>query len=329
MSTPPNPKHERELRKGVETWNTWRRLHPEEQPRLRDVDLRRNVLAQINLRGADLYRANLWKANLDNTDLRDADLSSATLNGASMRNADLRGANLRFARMVNANVSGAKVSGCKVYGCSIWNLRGRPSEQLDVVVTPVDEPEVLVDDFQAAQFVYLLLNNQNIRDIIETIGHKGVLILGRFTPERKPVLDALRGGLRAAGFLPMMFDFERPTQRDFTETVKTLAGLSVFIIADITNPRSSPLELQATMPDYMIPFVPIIAEGEEPFTMFGDLKRKYGEWVLDLLAYDSVDTLMQVLLPAIIQPALQRSEELVRKKAEGIRFRHASDYLIK
>jgi hypothetical protein len=32
--------------------------------------------------------------------------------------------------------------------------------------------------------------------------------------------------------------------------------LSRFIIADITNPRSSPLELQATMPDYMIPFVP-------------------------------------------------------------------------
>src|SRR6516165_5760466 len=39
----------------------------------------------------------------------------------------------------------------------------------------------------------------------------------------------------------MMFDFDRPTQRDFTETIKVLAGLSPFIIADITNRASSPL----------------------------------------------------------------------------------------
>ena len=37
-----------------------------------------------------------------------------------------------------------------------------------------------------------------------------------------------------------------------------LAGLSRFVIADITNPRSAPLELQATVPEYMITFVPII-----------------------------------------------------------------------
>jgi len=46
----------------------------------------------------------------------------------------------------------------------------------------------------------------------------------------------------------MMFDFERSKERDFTETIRILAGLSRFIIADITNPKSSPLELQVTMP---------------------------------------------------------------------------------
>ena len=188
MSTPPNPEHVLKLKKGVETWNSWRTLHPEEQPRLRGVNLRHKVLAQINLRGADLYTASFWKANLDNADLRDADLSSATLNGVSLRNADLRGANLRFARMVGADVSDAKFSGCHVYGCSIWNLHGQAREQFDVVVTPPSEPQVLVDDLQVAQFIYLLLNNKNIRDVIETIGHKGVLILGRFTPERNRCL---------------------------------------------------------------------------------------------------------------------------------------------
>jgi hypothetical protein len=33
----------------------------------------------------------------------------------------------------------------------------------------------------------------------------------------------------------------------------TLAGMSRFVIADIANPKSAPLELQAAVPDYMIP----------------------------------------------------------------------------
>jgi hypothetical protein len=60
-----------------------------------------------------------------------------------------------------------------------------------------------------------------------------------------------------------VFNFERPEKSDFTETVRTLAGLCRFIIADITSPRSTPLELQATVPEYMITFIPIIEDGEE------------------------------------------------------------------
>jgi hypothetical protein len=91
------------------------------------------------------------------------------------------------------------------------------------------------------------------------------LILGRFTDDRKPILNALRDALRDKGFLPIVFDFERPKGRDFTETIKTLAGMSCFVIADITNPRSAPLELQATVPDYMISFIPILQDGESAF----------------------------------------------------------------
>src|SRR5690606_4807432 len=81
------------------------------------------------------------------------------------------------------------------------------------------------------------------------------------------------------GFLPIIFDFERATERDFTETIKILAGMALFVITDISNPRSNPLELQATVPDYMVPFVPILQKGEEPFAMFVDLQRKY-RWVM-------------------------------------------------
>jgi hypothetical protein len=69
--------------------------------------------------------------------------------------------------------------------------------------------------------------------------------------------------LRKRDFVPIVFNFERPEKSDFTETVRTLAGLCRFIIADITSPRSTPLELQATVPEYMITFIPIIEDGEE------------------------------------------------------------------
>lgn len=162
--------------------------------------------------------------------------------------------------------------------------------------------------------------------MIDTIGKKGVLILGRFTPDRKLVLDAIRDRLRELGFVPMMFDFDRPVQRDFSETIKTLAGLSRFIIADITNPKSSPLELQALMPDYMIPFVPIIHQDEEPFAMFRDLRQKYGEWVLDILEYDSPAGLLKVLENAVVKPALDKADQLQLKKLHALPKRHVKDY---
>ncbi len=199
-------------------------------------------------------------------------------------------------------------------------------KQQNLVITGYGEPEITVDNLEVAQFIYLLLHNEKIREVIDTIGQKGVLILGRFAGERKVVLDALRTALRHRGFLPMVFDFEKPTQRDFTETIMVLAGLSLFVIADITNPRSAPLELQATVPDYMIPFVPIIAEGEPPFSMFIDLQIKH-DWVLDVLTYDSIDHLLAGLQDAVIVPALQKHETLVQRRAQAVGTRHIQQYL--
>jgi hypothetical protein len=131
--------------------------------------------------------------------------------------------------------------------------------------------------------------------------------------------------LRDKGFLPIVFDFERPKGRDFTETIMTLAGMSCFVIADITNPSSAPLELQATVPDYMIPFVPILQDGESAFSMFANLQTKY-DWILDLLAYDSSQSLIDVLDDAVINLALEKRHELELRKARNTPTRHVSDY---
>jgi hypothetical protein len=139
-------------------------------------------------------------------------------------------------------------------------------------------------------------------------------------------MEALRGALRKRDYLPLFFDFDRPTDRDFTETIMTLAGMSAFVIADITNPKSSPLELHATVPDYRIPFVPILEDGEKPFSMFQDLIGAF-HWVLPLLRYDSCKNLLVALDDAVIAPALEKRRELALSRPKAMPTRHVRDYV--
>ena len=181
------------------------------------------------------------------------------------------------------------------------------------------EPEITIDNIEVAQFVYLLLHNEKIRDVIDTIGKKGVLLLGRFTEGRIQILERLREKLRSLGFVPMVFNFDKPETKDFTETVRLLANLSHFVIVDITNPRSAPLELQATVPDYMIPFVSILEEGQDPFAMFVDLQNKY-DWVLEpVIGYSSVDRLIEVLEDKIVRPAEAKFNQLLARRTKQLR----------
>jgi hypothetical protein len=340
---------------GVDAWNKWRKENLDYEIDLRQADLKGAKLSGADLRKAKLWSANLIEANLDSADLSGADLSwtyldkavfrganlsranlrvaslgKTNLSGADLREADLRGAylretdlrgadlsraNLRGARLIETNLERSILSECEVYGISARDLKLKDAQQNNLIITPLDGPVITVDDLEVAQFIPFLVNNENLLKVIDTIGNKAVLILGRFTPERKAVLDALLVELRNRGYLPILFDFDKPTTKDFTETIKILAGMSLFVIADISNPKSSPLELQATVPDYMVPFVPIIQAGEEPFAMFNDLQIKYDKWVLRTRKYDSLDSLIKNLDKAIITPALKVHNKLMEEKA--------------
>jgi uncharacterized protein YjbI with pentapeptide repeats len=277
--------------------------------KLLNAQARQVHLARAWLNDASLRLADLSGGDLSDAVLSGADLTEAHLVGVDLRRAYVRGANLTGAILVHARIDEANLSNARVYGVSAWGLQGAPAQASDLVITPASEPPITVDDLAVAQFVYLLLNNENVRRVVETVGSRGVLILGRFTSERKAVLEALRHRLRALGFVPMLFDFEKPAQRDFEETVKVLCGLSRFVIADITNPSSSPLELEATIPEYMLPFVPIIAAGERPFAMFEGLARKHF-WVTDTFAYPSTEVLLDALETRIV-PAVERVERSI------------------
>jgi len=116
---------------------------------------------------------------------------------------------------------------------------------------------------------YLLLHNQKIRDVIDTITSKVVLILGRFTQERKPVLEALREELRQRKYVPILFDFEKPRSCDTDETITLLARMARFVVADITDAKSVLQELRAILPDLpSVPVQPTILAQQEELAMF-------------------------------------------------------------
>jgi hypothetical protein len=154
--------------------------------------LRGANLGVADLRGADLREASLIEARLFSANLSGANLSVAHLFSANFGGADLTSANLESAILVNTDLTGADLTGCRVYGISAWNLKLEGAKQQNLVITQEKEPAITVDNIEVAQFIYLLLHNQKVRDVIDTITSKVVLILGRFTDEPKAVLDALR-----------------------------------------------------------------------------------------------------------------------------------------
>lgn len=163
-----------------------------------------------------------------------------------------------------------------------------------------------------AQFIYLLLTNAEIREVIDTITSKAVLILGRFTPERKAILDALKEALRASGYLPILFDFEKPSSQDLTETVSTLAHLSRFIIVDLTDPSSAPFEVGTIASNHIRPIQVLFRptkKAKQVFAMFPDLVRRY-HWVLPPYEYQDQAHLLASLQAQIIEPAERKAKEL-------------------
>jgi uncharacterized protein YjbI with pentapeptide repeats len=271
---------------------------------LRGANLTRAKLARADLREADLTNANLTQANLTKANLTWADLTKANLTKATLTNAILNRATL-----VDTDLTGADLTGCHIYGISAWGLKLEGAKQQNLIITPEGEPAITVDDIEVAQFIYLMLNNQKIRQVIDTITSKAVLILGRFTDERKAVLDALREELRKHDYLPILFDFDKPTSQDLTATVSTLAHLARFVIADITDPSSIPYELATVVPTTPVPVQPILLSGSSEFEMFPDLRRRH-HWVLTTHRYASEEQLIVDLGEKVIRPAELKVQDL-------------------
>lgn len=293
------------------------------QPGMATVSIS-GIFLGTRINSTKFIQANFMGTDLSGTDFRGAVLSNANFSGADLSIANLTevnlsGSNLSYTRMIQTNLEKAILTDSRVYGVSAWGLKLKDVEQSNLVITTDDEPRITADNIEVAQFIYLLLNNTKIRDIIDTITSKVVLILGRFTPERKTLLDTLRDELRKCNYLPVLFDFEKPANRDLTETVSTLAHLARFIIVDLTNPSSAPHEVATVIPHTVVPVLPLL--WQEPlifdgkvverreYAMFEDLRRRY-HWVLPTFRYQDTADLLASIKGQIIAPAEQKVKEL-------------------
>jgi hypothetical protein len=210
---------------------------------------------------------------------------------------------------VQTDLTEADLTGCSIYGMSAWGLKLNGTKQQNLIITHSKEPTITVDNIEVAQFIYLMLHNEKIRDMIDTITSKAVLILGRFTHQRKALLDALREELRNRGYLPILFDFEKPRSRDTDETITLLARMARFVIADLTDAKSVLQELRAIVPDLpSVPIKSIILKTQEEPGMF-DFYRNRPSF-LTVHCYGDQEQLLAELSDKVIHPAELKVREL-------------------
>jgi hypothetical protein len=310
---------------------------------LSDANLKKVFIKSVSLRGAVLRKAKLDNAYLRSARLDGADLSRASLAGANLRHATLRGAKLpgaylrridlsycdlteadlsravlEYGRMVDCTIEGAVLTEAKVYGISAWNLEGTPKDQSRLLISRLKlsrkppEAKITVDDLAVAQFIHLLMSYKNVGTVFNAMTQRSVLILGRFGGGGLTVLQAVAAKLRELDYAPVIFDFDRPQDRSYTETVQTLVGLSRFVVVDLSGP-SVPQELYATVPHCKVPFAPILEKDKQEYSMFKDLLEY--DWVLRPVRFDSVEALTAALAETVVKPAEAERTRLQKRRA--------------
>jgi uncharacterized protein YjbI with pentapeptide repeats len=292
--------------KGVDLTNTNLIGADLTEANLNEANLPKNIIAETVLTRTLLRRVDLSGVDLRGKDLRRADFSNANLMQVNLTDANLQGANLtkanlRGALLIRTNLEFANLNGSIVHGASVWNASVAGASQSNLIISDENEPTSTVDDLEIAQFISLLLNHKKLGNFINAVVERGVLLLGRFGSGGIELLQTIAAALRIKGYLPIIFDFERPRERDYTETVKILASLSRFIIADISGP-SVPQELSHIVPFYDIALVPIIDTQTSIYSMFVDF-YKY-PWVVNPpIIFSTTEDLLRRMDQEIIQPA--------------------------
>ena len=126
-----------------------------------------------------------------------------------------------------------------------------------------------------------------------------------------------RGASRKYDRLPVMFDFDPPKSMSLMQTVTTLARMSRFVIADITNAKSIIGELEAAVKDLpRVVFLPLLCKGAKRWGMFSDLADY--PWVLPPKKYSDAED-VRGSVAGWIEEAEQHSLALDQNRAARLK----------
>jgi len=148
------------------------------------------------------------------------------------------------------------------------------------------------------------IDGAGVSRMLSDIAERSVLILGRFTDKRKAILDAIRRTLATPPhqYVPLLFDFDKPGDRDLIESIVRFASVSRFVIADLSDPKSVPAELQAIVPNFpSLPVVPIIEASQREYPVADHILRRAS--VRTVVPYRDEAHLLSLLDEQVIAPA--------------------------
>jgi uncharacterized protein YjbI with pentapeptide repeats len=217
------------------------------------------------------------RANFDGATFRNTGFNKTILTGASFDGATFVNCNLNRVNLVRASFHVKEITETVVYGIAAWDLQTSDDmKQSKLVIERTYEfysdlirqgkVPMMVDDIELAQFVHYLSSHKRMRDALNVLNDKGVLLLGGFRDGGLERLYCIRKWFQGRGYVPMIFDFVRPDSLSLTETAVTMAALSKFVVVDLSGP-SVPAELQAILDQVK---KPILAFGDA-YALFPDL----------------------------------------------------------
>lgn len=264
----------------------------------------------------DFSRVNFINCEFTNVKFNKTILTDSNFDGAVFINCSLNRVNL-----TNSIFTVKQISQTVIYGISAWDIvTSEDSIQNELVIEKTYDLysdiiqsgriPMMVDNIELAQFIYYLSNHKKIRDTLNILNNKGVLILGRFADGGLERLHKVREWFAARNYIPMIFDFEHLESMDRTETIVTMGGLSKIVLADVSG-SSVPHELHAILINFL---KPVIAFHEDkPYSMMDDLVRK--NRFFQALAYEDMSGLIEQL-PEKVNSAEKDYSQIVKEIAE-------------
>ncbi len=284
------------------------------------------IIENCHFEEGDFLRASFRGPRFRNTRF-----NKTIFTGAGFRDTTFINCNLNCINLTGADFRVREISNTVVYSVSTWDLRTCDQNRQprlviekthDLYSDRIEQEKIpwMVDDIELAQLIHYLSNHRKIHDTFNILNDHGVLLLGRFHNGELTRRDRIGQWFRHHGYLLIIFDFDRPDSLSFTETIITMAGLSKFVIADLSG-RSVPAELQGI---FNILNKPLLVFGD-PSALLPDLEDN-----TTVITIETDDTKLLEKLAEALPQLESRHAERVRRLTHRVdgRSREHRDLLL-